>query len=196
MEPLELRRAPLLAAACCFAIGLIAARSWQPAAMLAISCVLLFVLALVALRGSFRVAVVPVAGLWIVAGMWCWHIRPVPGAQKELLQYADGLSREVRGHVVRVRVLAPAASEGADQDPSSGAEAEQSSSSALSVDIAVDAAEGGASWQQQFDDAGVFCRGCSKGCRNLGGQGQHVRASASGGDRPNCGSAYAALPDG
>ncbi|HVX57145.1 MAG TPA: ComEC/Rec2 family competence protein, partial [Candidatus Saccharimonadales bacterium] len=141
MEPLELRRAPLLAAACCFAIGLIAARSWQPAAMLAISCVLLFVLALVALRGSFRVAVVPVAGLWIVAGMWCWHIRPVPRMQKELLRYADGLSRQVRGHVVRVRVLAPASSEDADKDAYSGVETERESSSALSVDIAVDSVE-------------------------------------------------------
>lgn len=141
MEPLELRRAPMLAAACCFSIGLVAAQNWQPASLLALSCVLLFGLAGVALRTGSRVAVVPVAGLWVVAGMWCWHIRPVPDAQKPLLRYADGLSRQVRGHVVRVRVLAAAASADTDQDPSSGAEAEQSSSFALSVDLAVNAIE-------------------------------------------------------
>ncbi|HEU4634734.1 MAG TPA: ComEC/Rec2 family competence protein [Edaphobacter sp.] len=141
MEPLELRRAPLLAAACCFAVGLVAARNWQPASLLVLSLALLFAIAVLALQKALRVAVVPVAALWVMAGMWCWHIRPVPSAQKELLQYADGLSRQVRGHVVRVRVLAPAAEQSADKDPSSEAEAERSSSSALSVDLAVDEIE-------------------------------------------------------
>ncbi|QHS53791.1 ComEC/Rec2 family competence protein [Edaphobacter sp. 12200R-103] len=141
MEPLALRRAPLLAAACCFSIGLIAARNWQPASLLALSCAFLFVLALLALRSAFRIAVIPVAGLWVVAGMWCWHIRPTPDTQKDLLQYADGLSREVRGHVVRVRVLAPAANEGADKDAPMGEDAGQASASALSVDLAVSAIE-------------------------------------------------------
>jgi competence protein ComEC len=120
---------------------MLTARNWQPASLLVLSLALLFAIALLAMQKAFRVAVFPVATLWVVAGMWCWHIRPVPAPQKEILQYADGLSRQVRGHVVRVRVLASAADEGADKDPSSGAEAEQSSSSVLSLDLAVDAIE-------------------------------------------------------
>jgi competence protein ComEC len=42
---------------------------------------------------------------------------------------------------VRVRALTPASNEGADKDPSSGADVEQSLSSALSIDVAVDAIE-------------------------------------------------------
>lgn len=143
MEPLRLRRAPLLLAGCCFAMGLVLARSWQPPSLLAISFLFIFLLALVALRSAFRVAAIPAAALWVVAGMWCWHIRPVPNAQRKVLQYADGLSREVRGHVVRVRVLRPAAKEGQDddQDRSYSVEADSGSASALSVDVALDAIE-------------------------------------------------------
>ena len=42
----------------------------------------------------------------------------------------------------------------------------------------------------------VFCRGCAEGCGDLGGQGEYIWASAGRGDRPDCGGAYAALPDG
>jgi competence protein ComEC len=141
MERLQLRRAPLLAAACWFALGLVLARNWQPPALLGCAMVLLMTAALLALRSALRVAVIPVAGLWIVAGMWCWHIRPIPKTQKQLLQYADGLSRTVRGHVVRIRILDALRSPSDMDEDASSSETTSSAASALSVDVAVDAIE-------------------------------------------------------
>ena len=97
---------------------------------------------IVALRWSLRVAAVPLAGLWIAAGAWCWQLRPTPATQHELVQYADGLSRTVRGRIVRIHPL-PTRSEMPDQDndPAWGIEREPEASPAISADIAVDAIE-------------------------------------------------------
>lgn len=131
-----------MAASCWFALGCILARSWQPPVLLAGGFPLMFLLALLALRVAFRVAIVPVAALWIVTGMWCWHIRPTPQAQKQVLHYADGLSRQVRGHVVRVRVLTTEPKPMAqDKDPTLWREPEPQAVSDLSLDIALDAIE-------------------------------------------------------
>jgi competence protein ComEC len=74
--------------------------------------------------------------------MWCWHIRPVPSPQNELTQYADGLSRKVRGRVTRIRELPPRRPS-ADQDKDSAwwMEREPETASALSVDLEVKAIE-------------------------------------------------------
>src|SRR6185369_11660918 len=98
---LRFRRAPLLTAACWFAVGLAMARTWQPAFILSIEAILLAALVILALRRSPRFTLLPLAALWIAAGFWCWQLRPVPSQQHALTQYADGLSRNVRGHVVR-----------------------------------------------------------------------------------------------
>jgi competence protein ComEC len=102
---LELRRAPLLAAACWFALGVVIAREWRPGVVLLGALVLLVGLVLVGLRRGFRVAVVPLAAVWIVVGWWSAEVQPGPPSQQALMGYADGLSRQVRGRVVRVRVL-------------------------------------------------------------------------------------------
>ena len=103
---------------------------------------MLLTLALVALRWSLRIAVAPVAALWIAVGFWCWQLRPVPSSQANLQQYADGLSRQVRGRVVRVREL-PARTQAADQDndPAWWIEREPEPAAALSVDLQVEAVE-------------------------------------------------------
>ncbi len=118
------------------------ARSWHEPVVLLVAVSLLFVLAMAALRWSLRVAVVPVAGLWIAAGFCCWQLRPVPAAQTELKQYADGLSREVRGRVVRVRELPPR-TKAADQDndPAWWIEREPEAAEAVSLDVQVEAVE-------------------------------------------------------
>jgi competence protein ComEC len=146
LEGLEFRRAPLLAAVCWFALGEVLARNWQPAGVLLAALVVLVGLSLVGLRWSLRVAVVPVAAVWMVVGFWCAEVKAAPSPQRELLGYADGLSREVRGRVVRVREL-PAKVEAADQDKEVGwwlgkeeAEAE-AAVGAFSVDLAVDEVE-------------------------------------------------------
>jgi len=110
--------------------------------VLLLSAALLTLLAASALRWAHRIATLPVAALWITAGIWCWQIRPVPAPQHELLKYADGLSRNVRGRVVRIRSLASAPhSSDQDHDPAAGTEQEPGASTALSVDVAVDAIE-------------------------------------------------------
>ena len=40
-------------------------------------------------------------------GCWCAEIQPAPPTQHALAAYADGLSRQLRGRVVRVRELPP-----------------------------------------------------------------------------------------
>jgi competence protein ComEC len=143
---LEFRRAPLLAAVCWFALGGVLARNWQPSAILLAAALFLFAITLVGLRRSLRIAIVPLAALWITLGFWCAEIQPVPPTQHALQSYADGLSRRVRGRVVRVRVLPPEAKDaGHDSEPSWWAEKEEDEAAAavgmLSVDLQVNAVE-------------------------------------------------------
>jgi competence protein ComEC len=105
VEALRLRRAPLLAAALAFACGELLARRWQFAAVMSIALALLLLLSLVAMRKTLRLAPLPIFALWAVLGCWCAQMQPWPSPQTALLQYADGLSRTVRGRVVKVRML-------------------------------------------------------------------------------------------
>lgn len=107
VEPLRLRRVPLLAAAACFASGEVLARHWQPALTLLLACAVLFMLAFFSLFRALRIAAIPTMALWTVIGCWCAQMQPPVPTQPALQHYADGLSRNVRGRVVRVRNLPP-----------------------------------------------------------------------------------------
>lgn len=110
--------APLLAAAIWFALGEVMARNRQPSVVLALALVALCVVAFVGLRWSLRLAVLPVAAVWMAAGMWCAEVQPAPPPQTTLQSYADGLSRQVRGEIVRIRQLPPRQkAAGQDNDP-------------------------------------------------------------------------------
>jgi competence protein ComEC len=143
---LEFRRAPLLTAACWFALGEVISRNRQPAVILLIATVLLSLLTLAALRWSLRIAIVPVAAVWMAIGCWCAEIQPAPPTQRALTSYADGLSRQLRGHVMRVRALPPQ-HEDSDHDKEGGwwaekeADEEAAAVGALSVDMQVDSIE-------------------------------------------------------
>jgi competence protein ComEC len=143
IERLQIHRAPLLVAALCFALGIVMARSWHPIVALLITVALLTPLVLLDLRGRSYIAVAAVATLWIVVGLWSAEIQPSPPAQQKLLAYADGLSRTVRGQVIRVRKLPPqAAQTEADTDPTSGDEdPDHLQPGAISLDLAIDAIE-------------------------------------------------------
>ena len=133
---------PLFAAACWFAAGIAIARNWIALPLLLIAIASLTGLAVIALRSSLRIAVIPSAALWIAAGAWSWQLRPVPATQHDLLRYADGLSRTVRGRVVRIRELpARNVESDRDNDPAWWIEREPEISDAVSVDIAVEAIE-------------------------------------------------------
>ena len=146
LPPFEFRRAPLLAAAGCFAVGEGMARNSQPVVVLLIAVGLLLLLTLAALRWSLRTALVPLAALWIAVGFWCAKFQPFPPAQHTLAGYADGLSRQVRGRVLRVRTLPPR-QDAADRDQETGwweekeAEEEAAKAGLVSVDLQVDAVE-------------------------------------------------------
>jgi competence protein ComEC len=79
-------------------------------------------------------------------GLFCAEVQPAPPTQHILKSYADGLSRQVRGRVVRVRELAPQ-QEDSNNDKEAGwwaekEEAEEAATvGALSVDILVDSVE-------------------------------------------------------
>ncbi|MDP9038436.1 MAG: ComEC/Rec2 family competence protein [Acidobacteriota bacterium] len=109
VEHLAFRRAPLLAAAVCFALGVALPKLTPPAtrtvSLLAAATLACTALAALALRRSLRLAVVPVCALWIVVGLWSAQIEPYPSAQSRLTVLSDGLSRTVRGHVMRIREL-------------------------------------------------------------------------------------------
>ena len=142
----EFRRAPLLAAAGWFAVGEGMARNSQPVVILLIAVGLLLLLTLAALRWSLRIAIVPLAALWIAVGFWCAKFQPFPPAQHALAGYADGLSRQVRGRVLRVRTL-PTRQDAADRDKETGwweekeADEEAARAGLVSIDLQVDGVE-------------------------------------------------------
>jgi competence protein ComEC len=144
--PLQFHRAPLLAAVCWFALGELIARNWHPAIILLITTALLVLLTLTALRCCLRIALVPLAALWIAIGCWCAQIQPAPSTQQALASYADGLSRQVRGRVIRVREL-PSQRNDSDRDKENGwwpeevTDEEAAAPGANSVDIQVDSIE-------------------------------------------------------
>jgi competence protein ComEC len=146
VEPLRFRRAPLLAAALCFALGesftQLPPPSYRPTILLLCAAVSLAALTLLALRRSLRLAIPAVLALWIAAGLWAAQVGPAPKPQTALLAYADGLSRVVQGRVVRIRAL-PVRSNAADgdSDPDQWDEAADNAPPETSVDLDLTAIE-------------------------------------------------------
>ena len=112
VEPLRLRRVPMMAAALCFAAGVILAREAQATFFLVAATILLLLLAIVSTKFARRVGLAVALTLWVVVGCWCALMEPPIATQHQLTQYADGLSRTVRGRVVRVRMLKPSPFDG------------------------------------------------------------------------------------
>jgi competence protein ComEC len=143
VEALCFRRAPLLAAALCFAIGeaftkLLPSTS-RATILLVLAAIALAALTLLALRQAIRLTILPIAVLWIAAGLWAAQIEPAPSPQTALLAYADGLSRNVQGRVVRVRTLpAHTANTAVDADPD---EWDQPGTPTISLDLDLTAIE-------------------------------------------------------
>jgi competence protein ComEC len=122
------------------------ARNRAPTIILLIATSLLYALTLAALRWSLRIAIVPLAAVWMAAGLWSAEVQPVPSTQHPLTAYADGLSRQVRGRVVRVRELPPQQEDSDhDKEVSWWAEKEEDEEAAavgaLWVDLQVDSVE-------------------------------------------------------
>ncbi|HEY5330641.1 MAG TPA: ComEC/Rec2 family competence protein [Acidobacteriaceae bacterium] len=141
VETLRLRRAPLLAAAMAFAAGELLAMQWQFTIILVVALAFLLLLAIVAMHKAQRIAPLPILAFWAVAGCWCAQMQPWPAPQTALLQNADGLSRMVRGHVVRVRPLPATRSSGEPDRFEPGAWESEGTTPAESVDLDVQQVE-------------------------------------------------------
>jgi competence protein ComEC len=108
IERLRLRRVPLAAAALCFALGILAAHVIQhQTVQIAASLAILTLLTFAALRTSLRATTFAVAALWITVGVAAYDWQPVSPPQAKLLSFADNLSRNVRGRVLRVHIPPP-----------------------------------------------------------------------------------------
>jgi len=95
------------------------------------------------LRRAPRLAMLPALALWVAAGCWCAQMEPPVATQQALRSFADGLSREVRGTVVRLRRQPPAAPDPAapQTPPEDDAWELDSAPATQSVDLAVQAVE-------------------------------------------------------
>ncbi len=150
IERMSFRRAPLAAAAICFAGGIVLARLqtarcvWISLPVLLAALALLGALAGASLLGKQRVAAFPVAAVWVVLGVAAAEWQPGPVIPLQLMSDADNLSRTVRGRVVRVREM-PTLAESTDADAvppwEAVEEVRESSGRRLSIDLAVDAVE-------------------------------------------------------
>jgi competence protein ComEC len=117
VEPLRLRRIPLVAATLCFAAGDALAIHWHAPASLAAATTLLFALTWMSLRKAPRIALLPALALWIAAGCWCAQIELPIATQQPLQRFADGLSRNVHGRVIRIRTLPPMQPDSSQPEP-------------------------------------------------------------------------------
>jgi competence protein ComEC len=118
MDRLAFRRAPLGAAALCFALGIAVEHgvgATHSVVELLGALALLAGLAVMALGLGPRTAMAAVAGVWVALGMAALEWQPSPAAPATLLRMADGLSRTVEARVVRVRAGTAVAE--ADTDP-------------------------------------------------------------------------------
>ncbi len=147
VERLRLRRAPLAAAAVWFAAGIVEAK-WQSASMVAVPVVevlagllLLAGIAVFAMKRAPRVAWMPVAATWMVLGLAAAEWQPSPVFPTALADYADNLSRDAVGHVIRVRPAKLPAMDDADSVPAWESTEEGGGSHPLAVDLELDAIE-------------------------------------------------------
>ncbi len=105
VEPLRARAVPMLLAALAFAAGNLCARQWHAPATLLLSVLLLLGLARASLRWAPRAVWLVVLVMWATVGCWCAQVQAPVDRQIAVHDYADGLSRTVRGRVVSVRSL-------------------------------------------------------------------------------------------
>ena len=107
VEAMRTRRVPLLLASLAFIAGILLAKHWHTTSILLVSVFALLILAKMSLREGAAVGWLGVLALWAGVGCWCAQLQPPVPLQGDLISYADGLSRTVRGRVISVRILSP-----------------------------------------------------------------------------------------
>ncbi len=102
LDPVVFGRAPLLLAALAFAAGiLIAGRHWLSPAWLAAGAILEGLLAAVAACRQPRIAIWPLAAVWLLLGGFAAEMQPRPAPQTELRALAQGTPVALTGIIER-----------------------------------------------------------------------------------------------
>jgi competence protein ComEC len=102
-EPLAFSKAPALFAACCFAGGILLARShWCPPPVLLIAGLLTSCVVWTANRAAVRMALIPLMLSWVTLGALCFEIEPQSDPQVALVAFANGASHAFEGRIVRL----------------------------------------------------------------------------------------------
>ena len=105
--------------ALCFALGICLAQPsghFRPTITLLAAAFSLLALTALGLQRAPHRALLPVLTLWILAGFWSAEVEPAPRSQAALEPFADGLSRTIEGHIVRIRELPPRTAPNPDAD--------------------------------------------------------------------------------
>ncbi|TCK71782.1 competence protein ComEC [Acidipila rosea] len=99
-------RAPMLAAACCFAMGIALARQhWVTPAALLLALAAMAALTLWARRYALRVALLPLGCLFLLLGALCCEVAPQPDPQQALALLANHAPRTLEAEIVRLGPL-------------------------------------------------------------------------------------------
>jgi competence protein ComEC len=95
--------APILFAAFWLAAGIVVARwAWRPpSTLLFLACAALLLTGLAARRGT-RIALLPLALVWLIAGQFSAEVMPRPAAAASFLRLSDGLQRRMIGTVLAI----------------------------------------------------------------------------------------------
>lgn len=92
---------PLFHAAWLFALGIVAAKwCWCQPSLVLIALMAVAALSAMAAWRAQRIAVLPMALLWLLLGAWCAEMQPQPAPAQPLDALSDGLARTVEGEVV------------------------------------------------------------------------------------------------
>jgi competence protein ComEC len=101
-ERLQFDTAPVFFAVCFFAIGIwISHVRWQQPSFLLVALAGALLATWVSVWRTPRLAIGPIALVWLSLGMLCLQIQPYPDPQTQLVGMADGLRLTVEGEVVR-----------------------------------------------------------------------------------------------
>ncbi len=104
IEPLRFRTAPLLFAALTFAAGSAIARCvWISPGVAAIAALVLGCLTVFTLfTCRSRIALLPLAALWVMLGLFATEVRQEPDPQAHLTQLADAQPHRVQAEITRI----------------------------------------------------------------------------------------------
>lgn len=144
-EAISFRRAPVFIAVLCLSCGILSDRFFLPHWQLpAIRCAVVIALALITWCSTIvapRVQLFAVYCVWLTLGWTLSSIEVHAPASTSINQYADGLSRQIRGTVTHIQQNQTQSTSDSDTSPSEFFEEEPSPSQLWSIDLNINQIE-------------------------------------------------------